>query len=209
MATIRPRPRRVAARVSALALAALTSAALASGAAASSARPAANRPAAAAGVAGLAGYGEPLAVFEKSYPLDVGDCLATACYGPLVTVNPPTYEFSYLDIERGRVVGYDQAIKSAPLLQAELQVAELFPDDVNANEVQVIRRDQFGAACAVYDLYSKTLKADFGPHAFGNDGDQVGVELATIDKAGTTVYAADHIDLAIVMPIYAGNWINC
>ena len=186
---------------------ALIGASITAGVASASSRPASSvRPHAGK----LAAFGETLALFERSYPEDVGACPDTTCYGPLVASLPPTYEFSYLDVERGRVVGYNQAIKrGTPLLEAELEVAELFPSDAQSNKIEEIKRDLYGASCGVYDIYSKVLKAEFGPHAFGNDGDNVGVELATLTKNGFTRYNPNAIDIAIVTPTYAYNGINC
>jgi len=156
------------------------------------------------------GFGATLAAFRAAHPQDVGRCTSTTCYGPLVPSLPATYEFSDLAFERGRVVGYSQALpRGTPLLQAELRVAELFPADAQMSGIEVIKHDQYGASCAVYDVHSRQLSQLFGAHAFGDDGGNVGVELATLTASGTTTYNPRAIDLAIVMPTYAGSDLNC
>jgi len=122
----------------------------------------------------------------------------------------PTDQFSALDMERGRVVGYTEALtRGTPLLQAELEVAEMFPADATASQVTVVRRDQYGASCAVFDIQSKVLDHLFGKRAFGDDGGNIGVELATLRPSGLTSYNPRAIDLVIVMPTYADKSINC
>lgn len=182
--------------------------------AAPAATSAASRPAVAAETAApqgaLTGFGATLAAFRAANREDVGRCAPTACFGPLVASEPPSYEFSYLTVERGRVVGYSQALpRGTPLLQAELRVVELFPPDAKMSEVQVVPRDAYGASCAVFDVQSQELSRLFGKHAFGDDGGNVGVELATLGATGKTTYNPRSIDLAIVMPSYADNHVNC
>ncbi|HUY30917.1 MAG TPA: hypothetical protein VMV02_07995 [Acidimicrobiales bacterium] len=156
------------------------------------------------------GFGATLAAFRAAHPEDAGRCPTTTCYGPLVPSLPPTYEFSYLTFEKGRVVGYSQALpRGTPLLQAELRVAELFPADAKMSDVEVVHRDQYGASCAVVNVESRQISHLFGKRAFGNDGGNVGVELATLTASGKTTYNPRAIDLAIVMPSYAGGDINC
>ncbi|MCU1495540.1 MAG: hypothetical protein JWO62_3304 [Acidimicrobiaceae bacterium] len=158
----------------------------------------------------FSGFGATLAAWRAAHPIDAGECAQTTCYGPLVAGRPGTYEFSYLTFAKGRVVGYDQALRrGTPLLQAELQVAELFPADATTSEITVVRHDQYGASCAVYDLQSKQLTRLFGHRAFGDDGSNVGVELATLAPNGLTTYNPRAIDLVIVMPTYADRNTNC
>jgi hypothetical protein len=158
----------------------------------------------------FSGFGATLAAWAKAYPPDAAQCPASTCYGPVVASLPATPEFSFVTTSKGRVVGYDQALRrGTPLLQAELEVAEMFPADATQSPVTVVRRDQFGSSCAVYDIQSKELTRLFGKHGFGDDGDNVGVELATLTRSGATTYNPRAIDLAIIIPSYADKSINC
>lgn len=160
---------------------------------------------------GDAQFGAVFAAWQVAHPRDVADCPTGACYGPVVASVAATPQFSFVTISAGRVVGYDQALRrGTPLLQAELEVAQMFPADVTmSSSVQVVRRDTYGNSCAVYDLHAKSLVRLFGRHGFGNDGGNVGVELATLRRNGGTSYDPHNLDVAIVIPTWVDKSINC
>ena len=165
----------------------------------------------ASGSAGRPGFGSRLSAFSATYPPDPTDCPVGPCYGPVVASERPIPEFSFLTLAKGAVVGWQQALRrGVPLLQAELQVAELFPPDVTmGSAVTVIHRDQFGHACAVYDLYSKAIARRYGKNGPAGNGAAIGVELATLRPNGTTGYNPRNIDLAIVVPGYLDKSADC
>ena len=158
----------------------------------------------------LTSFGAPMGRFQANYPKDRTGCNATNCYGPAMSSSSARYEFTYVSTMKGRVDGYDQALRrGTPLLQAELQVAELFPPDVTMNSFYVKRHDAYGNSCVFYDLSSKTVAQIFGKAAFGNTDGNVGVELATMLGNGTTTFNPDNIDLALVVPTYLSSQDNC
>ena len=156
-------------------------------------------------------YGVPFAQWVQRYPSDPTDCAIGSCYGPLVDSASVQPEFTFIETFRGRVVGYEVALRrGTPLLAAELLIAELFPADVSMpTSVTVIHHDRYGHSCAVFDLYSKTLAREFGRKGPANQGDSIGVELATVDRQGSTTYDRDSIDFAVVSPVYLDSSINC
>lgn len=156
-------------------------------------------------------YGALLSLWMRAHPVNSTRCAIGSCYGPLVhsaTVEP---EFSFVQMFRDHVVGYDQALpRGTSLLAAELEVAQQFPSDVSMpRSVTVIHHDQFGHSCAVIDLYSKTLAREFGRKGPAHQGDSIGVELATIGPGGSTRFEPNSIDLAIVTPDYLDGSSNC
>lgn len=157
------------------------------------------------------GYGASFASFVAAHGPDGTDCRSGPCYGPIVASQPAEPEFSFVQTARHRVVGYEEALRrGTPLLQAELEVAEQFPDDVSmARSLTVITHDRYGGSCAVYDLYSPTLAKEFGPKGPGDDGDSVGVEFTTLNRHGSTTYNPSAITLAIVSPVYLDSSANC
>ena len=92
-------------------------------------------------------------------------CAIGPCYGPLVTAHSVEPEFSFVNVKRGRVVGYDEAIRrGTSQLAAEFLVVEQLPPDVSLpNGVTVIHRDRYGHSCVVLNLYSTSLAKRFGP----------------------------------------------
>ncbi|MGA8295852.1 MAG: hypothetical protein WB770_02295 [Acidimicrobiales bacterium] len=172
----------------------------------------ATTPASGAGVAGRSSdYGATLAQWVQQHRPDQTGCIVGSCYGPIVDSVSVEPEFSFIQTFRGRVVGYEEALRrGTPLLAAELVIAEQFPADVSMpNRVTVIRHDRYKHSCAVFDLYSKSLAREFGRKGPANQGDSIGVELATVDRNGSTSYDRDSIDLAIVSPVYLDSSINC
>ena len=156
-------------------------------------------------------YGAPFAQWVQQHRPDSLHCVVGRCYGPLVNSETFEPEFSFIEMFRGRVVGYEEALRrGTPLLAAELLIAEQFPADVSMpSSVTVIRHDRFGHSCAVFDLYSKTLAREFGRKGPTNQGDSIGVELATVDQNGSTSYDRSSIDLAIVSPVYLDASTTC
>ena len=160
--------------------------------------------------AAISSFGATIGRWRAAYPLDSSGCGATNCYGPAMAGSSARYEFTYVTTTEGRVDGYDQALRrGTSLLQAQLQVAVLFPADVEMNQVYVKHRDAYGSSCAFYDLSWKTIAQIFGKAAFGGSDGTVGVELATMLPNGATTYNPDNIDLALVVPTYLGNADNC
>jgi hypothetical protein len=158
----------------------------------------------------VTGFGEPLARWQVAFPEDQLDCQASNCYGPVVRDSSSHYEFSYVTTERGRVDGFDLALsRGTSLVRAQLQIAELFPSDVQMGSLSVIHRDSLGNSCAVYNLQSKTVEKIFGAHAFGDSDGTVGVELARLLKSGRTTYQPGDVTLALVVPTYLGTDANC
>jgi hypothetical protein len=157
------------------------------------------------------GYGAVLGSWMHAHPPNPADCPIDSCYGPLVHSASFEPEFSFVQLFRGHVVGYDQALpRGTSLLAAELEVAQQFPSDVSIpHSVTVIHRDQFGHSCAVFDLYSKTLAREFGRNGPAHQGDSIGVELATIGPGGTTRFERDSIDIAIITPVYLSDSTDC
>jgi hypothetical protein len=120
------------------------------------------------------------------------------------------YEFSYVTTNKDRVDGFDLALRrGTSYVRAELEVAELFPNDVEMSSLDVIHRDAFGNGCAVYNLSSKTVAHFFGDHAFGDSHGTVGIELATVLPSGNTTYEVGNVNLAIVAPSYLGSDADC
>jgi len=156
-------------------------------------------------------FGEPLAEWVQQHRLNATDCVVGSCYGPLVDSASVEPEFSFVQTFRGRVVGYEEALRrGTPLLAAELLIAEQFPADVSMpSRVTVIHRDHYGHSCAVLDLYSRALAREFGRKGPANQGDSIGVELATVGRNGSTRFDRNAIDLAIVSPVYLDSSINC
>jgi hypothetical protein len=157
------------------------------------------------------GYGAVLGQWVRAHQPDSAHCLLEACYGPLVRSASFEPEFTFIQMYRGHVVGYDQALpRGTSLLAAELEVAQQFPSDVSMpSSVTVIHRDQFGHSCAVFDLYSKSLAREFGRKGPAGQGDNVGVELATVGNGGVTKFERNSIDLAIITPVYLDNSSSC
>ena len=163
-----------------------------------------------AGTAHLSGFGAPLSAWQAIYHADTSRCTASNCYGPVVPHSSARYEFTYVTTAKGRVDGFDEALRSGtPLLRAELEIAQLFPVDVQMGSLQIRHHDAFGNSCAFYDLQSKTVLAIFGKRGLGSSDGTVGVELATVLPSGATTYNPDDIDLALVVPTYLGSDSYC
>jgi hypothetical protein len=163
-----------------------------------------------AGEARLSGFGDTVRQFAAAFPQDTKGCSAADCYGPAVRESTAPFEFTYITTEKGRVDGFDLALRRGTAeVRAELQVAELFPGDIQMSSLYVIHRDSFGNACAVYNLSSKTIGHVFGDHAFGDSNGTVGVELATVLPNGNTTYNPGNVDLVLVVPSYLGSNADC
>jgi len=156
-------------------------------------------------------FGAPFAEWVQQHRPNATDCVVGSCYGPLVDSASVEPEFSFVQTFRGRVVGYEEALRQGTaLLAAELLIAEQFPADVSMpDRVTVIHRDHYGHSCAVLDLYSKALAREFGRKGPANQGDSIGVELATVGRNGSTRFVRNAVDLAIVSPVYLDSSINC
>jgi hypothetical protein len=158
----------------------------------------------------LSGFGDTLRQWAAAFPRDTGGCSAGNCYGPAVRDSTAPFEFTYITTEKGRVDGFDLALRRGTAeVRAELQVAELFPGDIQMGSLDVIRHDSFGNACAVYNLSSKTIGHVFGDRAFGDSSGTVGVELATVLPNGNTSYNPGNVDLVLVVPSYLGSNADC
>jgi hypothetical protein len=157
------------------------------------------------------GYGALFGSWVHAHPADFRHCPIDSCYGPLVSSASLEPQFSFVQTFRGHVVGYDEALpRGTSLLAAELLVAQQFPSDVSMpRSVTVIHRDDFGHSCAVLDLYSKTLAREFGRKGPAQQGDSIGVELATVSRGGSAKYEPDAIDLAIITPVYLDDSSSC
>jgi hypothetical protein len=163
-----------------------------------------------ASTARLSGFGDTLRQWAAEFPPDTNGCSASSCYGPAVRNSTAPFEFTYITTQKGRVDGFDLALRrGTPEVRAELQVAELFPGDIQMSSLDVIHRDSFGNACAVYNLSSKTIGHVFGNHAFGDSNGTVGVELATVLPNGNTTYNPGNVDLVLVVPSYLGSSADC
>jgi hypothetical protein len=163
-----------------------------------------------AGAAQLGRFGEPLRTWQATYARDTTGCEASDCYGPRVAKSSDNFKFSYVTSEKGRVDGFDIALqRGTSLARAELEVAELFPRDMQMGSVTVIHRDSEGNSCAVYNVNSKSIERIFGKRAFGNSDGSVGVELTKVLPNGNTVYNSGDIDLALVVPTYLGSDADC
>jgi hypothetical protein len=158
----------------------------------------------------LSGFGDTLHQWAAAFPRDTNGCSAANCYGPAVKSSTAPFEFTYITTQKGRVDGFDLALRrGTPEVRAELQVAELFPGDIQMSSLDVIHRDSFGNACAVYNLSSKTIGHVFGSRAFGDSNGTVGVELATVLPNGNTAYIPGNVDLVLVVPSYLGSNADC
>ena len=158
----------------------------------------------------LSGFGDTMHQWAAKYPADTKNCSARACYGSAVKNSTANYEFTYITTAKGRVDGFDLALRrGTPYVRAELQVAELFPGDIQMSSLEVIHRDSFGNACAVYNLSSKTIAHVFGNQAFGDSHGTVGVELASVLPNGDTAYNPGNVDLVLVVPSYLGSNADC
>jgi hypothetical protein len=172
-------------------------------------------PLALSGTASAANSSQLGALFTawaRAHPVNRAHCPVATCYGPLVESRPVRPEFSFVQTMRHRVVGYDLALRrGTPLAAAELQVAEQMPADISLpRSVSVVHHDRYGHSCAVFDLWSATLAARYGPKGPAGQGDSIGVELATIGAGGAPTYNPDSIDLAIVVPEYiSSSSTNC
>jgi hypothetical protein len=159
---------------------------------------------------GLSGFGDTLHQWAAAFPPDTKGCSAAKCFGPAVKDSTAPFEFTYVTTEKGRVDGFDLALRRGTAeVRAELQVAELFPGDIQMSSLEVIHRDSFGNACAVYNLSSKMIGHLFGSRAFGNSNGTVGVELATVLPNGNTTYNPGNVDLVLVVPSYLGSSADC
>jgi hypothetical protein len=158
----------------------------------------------------LSGFGDTLHQWAAAFPPDSNGCSAANCFGPVVRDSTAPFEFTYVTTEKGRVDGFDLALRrGTPEVRAELQVAELFPSDIQMSSLDVIHRDSFGNACAVYNLSSKMIGHLFGGRAFGDSNGTVGVELATVLPNGDTTYNPGNVDLVLVVPSYLGSSADC
>jgi hypothetical protein len=163
-----------------------------------------------AGEVRLSGFGDTLHQWAAAFPADTNGCSAVNCFGPAVKDSTAPFEFTYVTTEKGRVDGFDLALRRGTAeVRAELQVAELFPGDIQMSSLDVIHRDSFGNACAVYNLSSKTIAHIFGNHAFGDSNGTIGVELATVLPNGNTSYNPGNVDLVLVVPSYLGSSADC
>jgi len=163
-----------------------------------------------AGASRLSGFGAPLSTWQSMYRADTGNCNASNCYGPVVPHSSARYEFTYVTTARGRVDGFDEALAhGTPLLRAQLEIAQLFPADVQMGSLQIVHHDAFGNSCAFYDLQSKTILSIFGKRGLGSADGTVGVELATVLPSGATTYNPDDLDLALIVPTYVGSDSYC
>lgn len=163
-----------------------------------------------ASAAKLTGFGDPLVRWQAAFPRDSVGCDASSCYGPRIRNSSSNYEFTYISTARGRVDGFDLALpRGTTYLKAQLEIAQLFPNDIEMGSLNVIHHDTDGNACAVYNLQSKTLAKVFGKKAFGNSNGTVGVELARVLPNGNTIYKPQDVDLAIVVPTYLGYDASC
>jgi hypothetical protein len=163
-----------------------------------------------AGSARLSGFGAPLSTWQATYHADTSRCNASNCYGPVIPHSSARYEFTYVTTAKGRVDGFDDALPhGTPLLRAQLEIAQLFPADVQMGSLQIIHHDAFGNSCAFYDLQSKTVLDIFGKRGLGSADGTVGVELATVLPSGATTYNPDDIDLALIVPTYLGSDSYC
>ncbi len=158
----------------------------------------------------LSGFGDTMRQWTAQYPHDTAGCSASNCFGPAVKNSTANYEFSYITTAKGRVDGFDLALRrGTPYVRAELQVAELFPGDIQMSSLDVIHHDSFGNACAVYNISSKTIAHVFGNQAFGDSHGTVGVELASVLPNGDTAYNPGDVDLVLVVPSYLGSNADC
>jgi hypothetical protein len=158
----------------------------------------------------LSGFGAPIGAWKARFAPDTQNCNASNCYGPVVPRSSARFEFTYVTTAKGRVDGYDEALrKGTSLLRAELEVAQMFPNDVQMGSLEIRHHDAFGNSCAYYDLSSKTLEHVFGSRAFGKSNGTVGVELATVLPSGATTYNPNDINLALVVPAYLGSDSYC
>ncbi|HEY5273191.1 MAG TPA: hypothetical protein VIJ34_08160 [Acidimicrobiales bacterium] len=158
----------------------------------------------------LSGFGDTMHQWARSFPADTNGCAAPNCYGPAVRNSTANFEFTYITTAKGRVDGFDVALRrGTPFVRAELRVAELFPGDIQMSSLDIIHRDLFGNACAVYNLSSKTIAHVFGDKAFGDSHGTVGVELATVLPSGETAYEPGNVDLVLVVPSYLGSNADC
>jgi hypothetical protein len=158
----------------------------------------------------LSGFGDTLRQWAAAFPPDTNGCSAADCYGPAVRDSTAPFEFTYITTEKGRVDGFDLALRRGTAeVRAELQVAELFPGDIQMSSLDVIHHDSFGNACAVYNLSSKTIGHVFGSRAFGDSNGTVGVELASVLPNGDTTYNPGNVDLVLVVPSYLGSNADC
>jgi hypothetical protein len=165
--------------------------------------------AASAGQTRLSGFGDTMHAWMSAFPLDAS-CSPANCYGPSVAGSSAKYEFSYVTTNKDRVDGFDLALRrGTSYVRAELEVAELFPNDVEMSSLDVIHRDAFGNGCAVYNLSSKTIAHIFGDRSFGDSHGTVGIELATVLPSGNTTYEVGNVNLAIVAPSYLGSDADC
>jgi hypothetical protein len=163
-----------------------------------------------AGAAQTSGFGDPLPVWQAAFPSQSNGCNASNCYGPTVPHSTNRYEFSYVTTAKGRVDGFDIALRrGTPLLRVQLRIAELFPADAQMGSLTVIHRDSQGNSCAVFNMQSKIIERIFGKRAFGNSSGTVGVELAKVLPNGTTTYNRGDSNLALVVPTYLGSDTNC
>jgi hypothetical protein len=163
-----------------------------------------------ASAAPLAGFGDPIAVWQSHFHQDTNNCDASNCYGPRIVNSSNRYEFSYVRVARGKVDGFDVALRrGTTLLKAELQIATLFPSDVQMGSVTIVHRDALGNSCAMYNLQSKSVERIFGSRAFGSSHGTVGVELAHVLPNGATRYSINAVNLALVVPTYLGYNANC
>lgn len=163
-----------------------------------------------ASAAKLNGFGDPVARFQAQFGRDSVGCEASSCYGPQVPHSSGKFQFSYVTTARGRVDGFDLALpRGTSYLKAELEIAQLFPTDIQMGSLNVIHHDTDGNACAVYDLQSKTIAKIFGKKAFGNSDGTVGVELARVLPNGATTYTETNLNLALIVPTYLGNNASC
>ena len=155
-------------------------------------------------------YGSPLGVWRVVYGRDASHCKVGVCYGPVIRSRPATPQFSDLDVVAGRVVGWDEALpRGTTVLEAELDVAQLFPPDIQFTpKVTVIYADRYGHACAVYDLSSPTITTEFGPTGPAGSGTTIGVELFATAPGGAT-WNPNTVDRAIVAPTYLDRTANC
>jgi hypothetical protein len=161
--------------------------------------------------ASTAGYGATFRQWVGAHVPNQSHCVVGPCYGPLVDSRTLEPAFSFVQVKRGRVVGYDEVLRRGThLLEAELQVAEQMPADVSLpSKVTVIPHDRYGHSCAVLNLYSSSLAARFGPKGPAGQGNSIGVELATVGRNGGAVYEPNAIDLVIVVPEYLDASTNC
>jgi hypothetical protein len=160
-----------------------------------------------AGASGWAQYGGRVRTWFAVHVIDAKGCPSGPCYGPRVHSAAQPFEYTHVTSARGRIDGYDEALRNVTAQQAELRVRSQLPPDAEIGSLTV-HHDRFGQSCAYVNFQSKTLKAWFGPNLLAGQG-TVGVELVSVAAQGRVTYDPTRVNLLIVTPIYLGSQDNC